>query len=175
MLKRCLVLLRSRSLWCLMEQVCVRQLCWVLNYNTASCELNANEPTIHIKEAVSKQKHTNSEVLYRSSVKNAATLLASAAKSLQLRPTLCDPIDGSPPGSPVPGVGCHFLLQPSRLDLLITIRQYWWPIFRESVGKPGRHFPQSYERETKEHHIWHTASVFHTHDSCGWNQSLMGK
>ena len=26
------------------------------------------------------------------------------AKSLQLCPTLCDPIDGSPPGSPVPGI-----------------------------------------------------------------------
>ena len=43
---------------------------------------------------------------------------AAAAKSLQLCPTLCDPIDGSPPGSPVPGIlqartlsGCHFLLQ----------------------------------------------------------------
>ena len=43
---------------------------------------------------------------------------AAAAKSLQSSPTLCDPIDGSPPGSPVPGgtdkntgVGCHFLLQ----------------------------------------------------------------
>ena len=41
-----------------------------------------------------------------------------AAKSLQSCPTLCDPRDGSPPGSPVPGilqartrVGCHFLLQ----------------------------------------------------------------
>ena len=38
------------------------------------------------------------------------------AKSLQSCPTLCDPIDGSPPGSVVPGilqagVGCHFLLQ----------------------------------------------------------------
>ena len=29
---------------------------------------------------------------------------AAAAKSLQLYPTLCDPIDGSPPGSPVPGI-----------------------------------------------------------------------
>ena len=42
---------------------------------------------------------------------------ADAAKSLQSCPTLCDPRDGSPPGSPVPGpgkntgVGCHFLLQ----------------------------------------------------------------
>ena len=29
-------------------------------------------------------------------------LLAATAKSLQSCPTLCDPIDGSPPGSPVP-------------------------------------------------------------------------
>ena len=29
---------------------------------------------------------------------------AAAAKSLQLFPTLCDPIDGIPPGSPVPGI-----------------------------------------------------------------------
>ena len=29
---------------------------------------------------------------------------AAAAKSLQSSPTLCDPRDGSPPGSPVPGI-----------------------------------------------------------------------
>ena len=29
---------------------------------------------------------------------------AAAAKSLQPCLTLCDPIDGSPPGSPVPGI-----------------------------------------------------------------------
>ena len=29
---------------------------------------------------------------------------AAAAKSLQSCPTLCDPIDGSPQGSPVPGI-----------------------------------------------------------------------
>ena len=29
---------------------------------------------------------------------------AAPAKSLQSCPTLCDPIDGSPPGSPVPGI-----------------------------------------------------------------------
>ena len=48
--------------------------------------------------------------------------MVTAAKSLQSCPTLCNPIDGSPSGSPVPGilqsisckntgVGCHFLLQ----------------------------------------------------------------
>jgi len=34
----------------------------------------------------------------------AAPSAAAAAKSLQLCPTLCDPIDGSPSGSPVPGI-----------------------------------------------------------------------
>ena len=30
--------------------------------------------------------------------------LAAAAKSLQSYPTWCDPIDGTPPGSPIPGI-----------------------------------------------------------------------
>ena len=34
----------------------------------------------------------------------AAAAAAAAAKSLQPCPTLCDPIDGSPPGSPIPGI-----------------------------------------------------------------------
>ena len=39
-------------------------------------------------------------------ITNKATNLihVAAAKSLQSCPTLCDPIDGSPPGSPVPGI-----------------------------------------------------------------------
>ena len=43
--------------------------------------------------------------------------VVAAAKLLQSCPTLCDPVDSSPPGFPVPGilqartlVGCHFLL-----------------------------------------------------------------
>ena len=38
---------------------------------------------------------------FRSSNHAAA---AAAAKSLQSCPTLCDPIDSSPPGSPIPGI-----------------------------------------------------------------------
>ena len=44
------------------------------------------------------------------------------AKSLQSCLTLCDPIDGSLPGSPVPGIiqartlGCHFLLQCMKVE-----------------------------------------------------------
>ena len=37
-------------------------------------------------------------------IKQAEIQYAAAAKPLQLCPTLCDPIDGSPPGSPVPGI-----------------------------------------------------------------------
>ena len=45
----------------------------------------------------------------KTSYKNYPGLLrlnavAAAAKSLQPCPTLCDPRDGSPPGSPVPGI-----------------------------------------------------------------------
>ena len=35
---------------------------------------------------------------------NMETYTAAAAKSLQSCPTLCDPTDGSPPGSHVPGI-----------------------------------------------------------------------
>ena len=38
------------------------------------------------------------------SVGDAGFIPAAAAKSLQSCPTLCDPIDGSPPGSPIPGI-----------------------------------------------------------------------
>ena len=47
--------------------------------------------------------------------------LAAAAKSLQSCPTLCDPIDGRPPGSPVPGI-----LQARTLDwVAISFSNAW--------------------------------------------------
>ena len=39
-----------------------------------------------------------------SSVALAAAAAAAAAKSLQSCPTLCDPVDSSPPGFPIPGI-----------------------------------------------------------------------
>ena len=54
---------------------------------------------------------------YQKPLKGFIAAATAAAKLLQSCPTLCDPIDGSPPGSPVPGilqntgVGCQFLLQ----------------------------------------------------------------
>ena len=43
---------------------------------------------------------------------------AASAKSLQLCPTLCNPIDGSPPGLPVPGI-----LQARTLEWVIGAKQ----------------------------------------------------
>ena len=40
----------------------------------------------------------------RGNLKSVLLYVAAAAKSLQSCPTLCDPIDGSPPGFPVPGI-----------------------------------------------------------------------
>ena len=46
------------------------------------------------------------QILYYCATWKALILLcaAAAAKSLQSCPTLCNPINGSPPGSPIPGI-----------------------------------------------------------------------
>ena len=44
------------------------------------------------------------EMEYVALRENMKSVCAAAAKSLQWCPTLCNPIDGSPPGSPVPGI-----------------------------------------------------------------------
>ena len=54
-----------------------------------------------ILEGKSRNKYYRFDLDTFSNIKLAA---AAAAKSFQLCPTLCDPIDGSPPGSPVPGI-----------------------------------------------------------------------
>ena len=48
---------------------------------------------------------------------------AAAAKSLQSCPTLCDPIDGSPPGSSVPGI-----LQARTLEWGAIAFSAWLPL-----------------------------------------------
>ena len=52
-------------------------------------------------------------------------LHSAAAKALQLCPTLCDPIDSSPPGSPVPGI-----LQARTVELVaISFSDAWkWKV-----------------------------------------------
>ena len=57
---------------------------------------------------------------------------AAAAKSLQLCPTLCDPIDGSPPGSPFPGI-----LQARTLErVVISFSNVWkWKVKVRSFSR----------------------------------------
>ena len=56
---------------------------------------------------------------------------AATAKSLQSCPTLCDPIDGSPPGSPVPGI-----LQARTLEwVAISFSNAWnWKVKVKSLS-----------------------------------------
>ena len=55
-------------------------------------------------------------------VQTAAAAAAAAAKSLQSCPTLFDPIDGSPPGSPISGIlGIKYITYG---DILYSIRKY---------------------------------------------------
>ena len=57
---------------------------------------------------------------------------ATAAKSLQSCPTLCDPRDGSPPGSPVPGI-----LQARTLEwVAISFSSAWkWKVKVKSLSR----------------------------------------
>ena len=59
-------------------------------------------------------------------------LNAAAAKSLQSCPTLCSPIDGSPPGSPVPGI-----LQARTLEwVAISFSNAWkWKVKVKSLSR----------------------------------------
>ena len=57
---------------------------------------------------------------------------AAAAKSLQLCSTLCDPRDGSPPGSPVPGIPQARTLEWAAISLS-TSPFTLWQIEREKV------------------------------------------
>ena len=62
---------------------------------------------------------------------DAAAAATTAAKSLQSCPTLCNPIDGSPPGSPVPGI-----LQARTLEwVAISFSNAWkWKVKVKSLS-----------------------------------------
>ena len=73
-----------------------------------------------------------STVLFRSTRSFYFSAAAAAAKSLQSCPTLCDPIDGSPPGSPVPGI-----LQARTLEwVAISLSNAWkWKVKVKSLSR----------------------------------------
>ena len=70
--------------------------------------------------------------LEKSVCRSATATAAAAAKSLQSCPTLCDPIDGSPSGSPVPGI-----LQARTLEwVAISFSSAWkWKVKVKSLSR----------------------------------------
>ena len=76
---------------------------------------------------------------------------AAAAKSLQSCPTLCDPIDGSPPGSPVPGI-----LQARTLEwVAISFSNAWkWKVKEKSLSRVSLCLAHCEKQKTK--HTPHT-------------------
>ena len=67
-----------------------------------------------------------------SPISKLTSFAAAAAKSLQSCPTLCDPIDGSSPGSPVPGI-----LQARTLEwVAISFSNAWkWKVSVKSLSR----------------------------------------
>ena len=74
----------------------------------------------------------------------------TTTKSFQLCPTLCDPIDSSPLGSPCPwdspgkntGVGCHFLLQCMKVKSLSHVWLFVTPWTAAYQAPPSMGFPR---------------------------------
>ena len=71
-------------------------------------------------------------VPYKVLMNSVSKLAAAAAKSLEPCPTLCDPIDGSPPGSPVAGI-----LQARTLEwVAISFSNAWkWKVKVNSLSR----------------------------------------
>ena len=77
---------------------------WLINYGTVNfkgCSRKWENPLIwyEVKKSTYKTKY----IWYELKILHTY-IYAAAAKWLQSCPTLCNPIDGSPPGSPVPGI-----------------------------------------------------------------------
>ena len=92
-------------------------------------ELNSSVPHLYLFFPWWAFKLFPGLALVNSAVMNTA---ADAAKSLQSCPTLCDPIDGSTPGSPVPGI-----LQARTLEwVAISFSNTWkWKVKVKSLSR----------------------------------------
>ena len=91
-----------------------------------------------MKKAASLYNHPNNHksasiglIQENISVQSLYLVKEQSAKSLQSRPTLCDPIDGSPPGSRVPGI-----LQTRTLEwVAISFSNAWkWKVKVKSLS-----------------------------------------
>ena len=79
---------------------------WIFSscYNGINCSVSAEAATYFMKLFPISPVKKALPPLNQSSYLSLFPPAAAAAKLRQSCPTLCDPIDGSPPGSPVPGI-----------------------------------------------------------------------
>ena len=86
---------------------------------------------MYTERLVAVGSHFHNIVIVLSQIR-VLLLAAAAAKSLQLCPTLCDARDGSPPGSPVPGI-----LQARTLEwVAISFSNAWqWKVKVKSLSR----------------------------------------
>ena len=68
------------------------------NSSDYCCAMDENLADDSISQGDMRKSLKTSDVYFK------GCTVAAAAKSLQLCPALCDPIEGSPPGSPVSGI-----------------------------------------------------------------------
>ena len=85
---------------------------------------------LHTARKTTGRNHIEEEEQWISAMLSIAA--AAAAKSLQLCPTLCNPIDCSPPGSPIPGI-----LQARTLEwVAISFSNAWkWKVKVKSLSR----------------------------------------
>ena len=81
---------------------------------------------VHLLQLLVTDGHSLSEI------SNSTRVTCAAAKLLQLCPTLCNPIDGSPPGTAVPGI-----LQARTLEwVAISFSNAWkWKVKVKSLSR----------------------------------------
>ena len=102
-------------IYCVKVKVLVAKLC-LTRWDHMDCSLTGSSCPYMVKPGLSWHK---------------SDAAAAGAKSLQSCPTLCDPIDGSPPGSPVPRI-----LQARTLEwVAISFSNAWkWKVKVKSLS-----------------------------------------
>ena len=101
---------------------------------------------------------------------------AAAARSLQSCLTLCDPIDGSPPGSPIPGIlqartldsPCHFLLQCMKSE------KWKWSlsVVSDSSRPHGLAYQAPLSMGFSRQEYWSGSPLPSPHESCSTSQEV---
>ena len=101
--------------------------------NLSTKEQQSGEPQL-VSSGHGLSKRLGREVLRVRMPAREGLQAAAAAKSLQSCLTLCDPIDSSPPGSPVPGI-----LQARTLEWIAIAFSESWVSYCQSLTSPFTH------------------------------------